>query len=92
MNVKMNTPMGYMYLPDERMLENAKTIFAGVSESNPITERVLMGPSAKSNYRVMTPFGYAYLKNYNLVCQEKRIVNNAFHGEVARNISFVNAF
>lgn len=71
MKYKVPTPAGYMYLEDERMVENAKSAFKNMTVPKNIDERNIIDSKAKSYHKTTTPWGVAYTRSYKDSCAIK---------------------
>ena len=66
---KLETPFGYLCLPDERMSENAKTMYNSMRETKDLH---VITVKPESRYVVETPFGRAYTNRYDVVLNIER--------------------
>lgn len=66
---KIETPFGYLCLPDERMAENAKTIYNSMRETKNLH---VITVKPESRYVVETPFGRTYTNRYDVVLNIER--------------------
>lgn len=89
MMTKIRTPMGCICFEDERMAENAKTIFAGVNKEKEINEIVLKEDDAKKNYNTASPYGCGYTNRYEKVLSTKNEVMKLYAGRLERDIAFI---
>lgn len=90
MKSKFLTPAGCICLEDERIAENVKTIHSETYGEKELNERNLMDKRAKHMYKVVTPFGVAFLETYNFVCSEERIIKKIFSSH-SKAINFLSA-
>jgi hypothetical protein len=68
---KIETPFGYLCLPDERMAENAQTMYNSMRETKDLH---VITVKLESRYVVDTPFGRAYTNRYDVVLNIERSV------------------
>ena len=61
---KIKTPTGCMQLFDDKAIDVVKKSFENVASRKSIDVRNLIETKAKSYYKVLTPCGCAYVKNY----------------------------
>ena len=66
---KLETPFGYLCLPDERMAENAKTMYNSMRETKDIH---VITVKPESRYVGDSPFGRAYTNRYDVVLNIER--------------------
>ena len=66
---KFKTTLGYLCLPDERMAENAKTLYNSMRERKDLNV-VTIHP--KDTYIIKTPFGRAHTDRYESVLNIER--------------------
>jgi hypothetical protein len=66
---KIETPFGYLCLPDERMTENAKTLYNSMRERKDL-DVVTIHP--QDTYTIKTPFGHAHTDRYESVLNIER--------------------
>ena len=66
---KIKTPFGYLCLPDERMAENAKTMYNSMRETKDLH---VITVKPESRYVVDTPFGRTYTNRYDVVLNIER--------------------
>lgn len=67
---KIETPFGYLCLPDERMVENAQTMYNSMRERKEL-DVVTIRP--KYTYTIKTPFGCAHTNRYESVLHIERV-------------------
>lgn len=66
---KIETPFGYLCLPDKRMAENAQTMYNSLRETKDLH---VITVKPESRYVVDTPFGRAYTNRYDVVLNIER--------------------
>lgn len=89
MKIKLTTPIGCVCLKNRNVEETVKSVFAEVCVGNAIEERVIMDAKAKSYYKVATPFGRAYVRDYSWIGSEERLVKNIFKNTTQKEIEFI---
>ena len=89
MTTKIQTPAGYLCLPDERMAENASSLYKDVYHERDIPIVTVMPDDAKKRYRTINPFGIGYTDHYNRVLVSQNTVMKLTAGNPHREIDFL---
>jgi hypothetical protein len=89
MTTKFQTPTGYLCLPDERMAENASSLYKDVYHERDIPIVTVMSDDAKKIYRTINPFGIGYTDLYNRVLVSQNTVMKLTAGNPHREIDFL---
>lgn len=87
MKIIMPTMMGNICLKDERLAENVRAAVTP-REEREIEVRTIMSKQVRDNYKVTTPYGKAYIKNYADVCKKKAFTDYIFRSVPKKEILF----
>ena len=86
---KIQTPFGYLCLPDKRMAENASTFCKETNQKKNIDTITVMSDDAKKTYRTVNPFGVGYTDHYDHVLSAQKAVTKLYGGNSTRKIDFL---
>ena len=89
MATKIQTPTGCLCLPDERMAENASSLYKDVYHERDIPIVTVMSDDAKKRYRTINPCGIGYTDHYNRVLSSQNSVMKLTGGNPTREIDFL---
>ena len=89
MTTKIQTPTGYLCLPDERMSENAASLYKDMYHERDIPIITIISDDAKKTYRTESPYGIGYTNYYNCVLASKISVMKLTGGNPTRKIDFL---
>ena len=89
MVTKIQTPTGCLCLPDERMAENASSLYKDVYHERDIPIVTVMSDDAKKRYRTINPCGIGYTDHYNRVLVSQNTVMKLTAGNPHREIDFL---
>jgi hypothetical protein len=89
MKTKIKTPLGYLCLPDERMVENAATAYNKISKHRDIDILQITSDDAKKAYRISNPYGVGYTDHYDRVLASKKAIQKLNAGKPTRKINFI---
>ena len=89
MKTKIKTPLGYLCLPDERMVENAATAYNKISKHRDINIIQITSDDAKKDYRTVNPFGVGYTNCFDCFLASQISVMKLNSGKIERKIDFI---
>lgn len=89
MNFKIMTPLGYVNINDERLVENAKTAFAGLCDNKELGDKKIEDSVVRNGYKIETPFGYICANSYDSIFNSRNAAYKTFGEKKMRNIKFV---
>ena len=72
MKIKIQTPSGYLYLPDKCMAENIAVVYDKIPKRKNIDMIVITSDDAKKAYRTANPFGIGYTDCFDCVLASHR--------------------
>ena len=88
MKTKIKTPLGYLCLPDERMVENAATAYNKISKHRDINILQITSDDAKKAYRTANPYGVGYSDCFDCILASHRSRMKLNSGKIERKIDF----
>ena len=89
MTTKIQTPTGYLCLPDERMVENAASLYKDVYHERDIPIVTVMSDDAKKLYRTASPFGVGYTDCFDRFLTSQISITKIYGGNPTRKIDFL---
>ena len=89
MKTKIKTPLGYLCLPDERMVENVDTAYNKISKHRNINIIQITSDDAKKAYRTANPFGIGYSDHYDHILASQISVMKLTAGKPERKLDFI---
>lgn len=89
MTTKIKTPIGYLCLPDERMAENASSLYKDMYQERNFPVISVISDDAKQTYRTANPYGVGYTNHYSRVLSSQNTVMKLTAGNPSREIDFL---
>ena len=86
---KIKTILGYLYLPDERMVENTNTLHNETNHNKTIDMITITSDGTKKLNHTENPYGIGYTDHYDRVLASKRAVQKLTAGKPTRKIDFI---
>ena len=89
MKTKIKTPLGYLCLPDERMVENVDTAYNKISKHRDIDILQITSGDAKKAYCTANPYGVGYTDCFDCVLTSHLARMKLSAGKIEHEIDFL---
>ena len=89
MTTKIQTPIGHLSLPDERMAENASSLYKDLYHERDIPIITIISDNARKLYRTANPYGVGYTNHYSRALSSQNTVMKLTAGTPSREIDFL---